>query len=52
MNILSTFLFRPSLRIKFDDTLDNYTVIKENSGILYVGSKDKCRIFMQSHMFA
>lgn len=50
MNFIRNFLFKKGMRIQFNEALDAYTVIRENASILFVGTKDKCRAFLKSHM--
>ena len=49
MDFIRNLLFKKGLRIKYNDGLNAYTVIRENASILFVGTKDKCKAFMKSH---
>ena len=49
MKFIRNLLFKSGMRIKYNEGLEAYTVIRENASILFVGTKDKCKTFMKSH---
>lgn len=40
---------KEKLQIKFDKTWDAFVVIKNQSNILYTGSKEQCENYLRNH---
>lgn len=49
MNSLINFLKKPKFLVKFSEDLDNYIVVNKDKGILYVGPKAQCKLFIEEH---
>lgn len=35
--------------IKYDADMQNYVVVRKDQGILYVGAKEQCEVYVQNH---
>ena len=47
--MLSIFSHTPGIKIKFDEGMNSYTVVKDHVTIIYLGTKEMCKKFCKSY---
>jgi|GEM_PF-7010573 len=47
--LLNLFGSKSELVIKFSQEMNNFVVIKKDSGIMYAGPKERCQFYVQNH---
>lgn len=52
MNLFSIFSTKSASRLKLVKTSAQEWVVKNEYGVLYMGSKDMCKVFMQNAAIA
>ncbi len=48
MGLFKNFFQKPRMQVKFDKDMESFAV-KMDTSILFVGSKEKCLIFVQNY---
>ena len=46
--MFSIFSHTPGIKIKFDEGMNTHTVVKDHAAILFQGTKEKCKKFLQN----